>query len=97
MTLWLNKNTGYASDELDEPAEESPVKKRKGTNGRATAATKAKAKKKAKDDGEYEGSSEDEYRAISKNLWSVGGNGVPKPPAGSFETCARCEKQFTVV
>ncbi|KAG2066384.1 RNI-like protein [Suillus decipiens] len=89
------RNTGYASDELDEPAEESPVKKRKTTNGRATAAAKAKAKKKAKDDGDYEGTSEDEYRAISKNLWSVGGNG-PKPPAGSFETCARCEKQFTV-
>ncbi|KAG2363065.1 RNI-like protein [Suillus spraguei] len=89
------RNTGYASDELDEPAEESPVKKRKSTKGRATAAAKVKAKKKAKDDGDYEGTSEDEYRAISKNLWSVGGNG-PKPPAGSFETCARCEKQFTV-
>ncbi|KAG2096348.1 RNI-like protein [Suillus discolor] len=90
------RNTGYASDELDEPAEESPVKKRKGTKGRATATAKTKAKKKAKDDGEYEGSSEDEYRAMSKNLWSVGGNSSPKPPAGSFETCARCEKQFTV-
>ncbi|KAG2118288.1 RNI-like protein [Suillus cothurnatus] len=90
------RNTGYASDELDEPAEESPVKKRKSTKGRATPAAKAKAKKKAKDDGEYEGSSEDEYRAMSKNLWSVGGNGSPKPPPGSFETCARCEKQFTV-
>ncbi|KAG0696990.1 RNI-like protein [Suillus ampliporus] len=90
------RTTGYASDELDDPAEESPVKKRKSAKGRATAAAKAKAKKKAKDDGEYEGSSEDEYRAMSKNLWSKGGNGGPKPPAGSFETCARCEKQFTV-
>ncbi|KAG1805785.1 uncharacterized protein BJ212DRAFT_1390239 [Suillus subaureus] len=90
------RNAGYASDELDEPAEESPVKKRKSTKGRATPAAKAKAKKKAKDDGECEGSSEDEYRAMSKNLWSAGGNGSPKPPAGSFETCARCEKQFTV-
>ncbi|KAG1884673.1 RNI-like protein [Suillus subluteus] len=90
------RNTGYASDELDEPAEESPVKKRKSTKGRATPAAKSKAKKKAKDDGEYEGSSEDEYRAKPKNLWSVGGNGSPKPPVGSFETCARCEKQFTV-
>ncbi|KAG2348209.1 RNI-like protein [Suillus weaverae] len=90
------RNTGYASDELDEPAVESPVKKWKSTKGRAPAAAKAKAKKKAKDDGEYEGSSEDEYRAMSKNLWSVGGNGSPKPPAGSFETCARCQKQFTV-
>ncbi|KAG2148764.1 RNI-like protein [Suillus clintonianus] len=90
------RNTGYASDELDEPAEESPVKKRKSTKGRATVAAKSKAKKKAKDDGEYEGSSEDEYRAMSKNLWSMGGDGSPKPPAGSFKTCARCEKQFTV-
>ncbi|KAG1725017.1 RNI-like protein [Suillus paluster] len=90
------RTTGYASDELDDPAEESTIKKRKTTKGRATAAAKAKAKKKAKDDGEYEGSSEDEYRAMSKNLWSVGGNGGPKPSAGSFETCARCEKQFTV-
>lgn len=27
----------------------------------------------------------------------MGGNGDPKPPVGSFEKCARCEKQFTVV
>lgn len=27
----------------------------------------------------------------------MGGNGDPKPPVGSFENCARCEKQFTVV
>lgn len=72
--------------------EASPVKKRKG---KSTAAAKAKAKKKAKEDGDYEGSSGDEYTAISKNLRSVGSD--PKPPVGSFEECARCEKQFTVV
>ncbi|OJA08941.1 hypothetical protein AZE42_07502 [Rhizopogon vesiculosus] len=86
----------YASDELDDPEEESPAKKRKSTKGRATAVAKAKAKKKAKEDGDYEGSSEDEYTAVSKNLWSMGGNGGPKPPVGSFENCAKCEKQFTV-
>jgi DNA repair protein RAD7 len=89
--------TGYVSDELDDPEEESPSKKRKSTKGRATAAAKAKAKKKAKETGDYEGSSEDEYKAVSTNLWSMGGNGGPKPPIGSFENCARCEKQFTVV
>lgn len=73
------------------------MKKRKGAKGKSTAAAKSKAKKKAKEDGEYEGSSEDEYTAISKNLWSMGGSGDPKPPVGSFEKCVRCEKQFTVV
>lgn len=77
--------------------EESPVKKRKGAKGKAAAAAKAKAKKKAKEDGDYEESSEDEYTAISKSSRSMGGNGGPKPPVGSFENCARCEKQFTVV
>ncbi|OAX34998.1 RNI-like protein [Rhizopogon vinicolor AM-OR11-026] len=86
----------YASDELDDPEEGSPAKKRKGTKGRATAAAKAKAKKKAKENEDYEGSSEDEYRAVSKNIWSMGGNGGTKPPVGSFENCAKCEKQFTV-
>ncbi|KAI9570701.1 RNI-like protein [Boletus coccyginus] len=89
-------DSGYASDQLDEAEEESPVKKRKGAKGKGTAAAKSKAKKKAKEDGEYEGSSEDEYTAISKNLWSMGGSGDPKPPVGSFEECVRCEKQFTV-
>lgn len=82
------------SDQLDEVEEASPAKKRKG---RSTAAAKAKAKKKAKEDGDYEGSSEDEYTAISKSMRTMGGNGDSKPPVGSFEKCARCEKQFTVV
>ncbi|KIJ13187.1 hypothetical protein PAXINDRAFT_100804 [Paxillus involutus ATCC 200175] len=88
--------SGYASDQLDEPEEESPIKKRKSAKGKTTAATKVKAKKKAKGDGDYEGSSEDEYKAVSKSLWSMGGNGGSKPPIGSFEKCGRCEKQFTV-
>lgn len=73
------------------------MKKRQGAKGKTTAAAKSKAKKKAKEDGEYEGSSEDEYTAVSRNLWSMGSSGDPKPPVGSFEECARCEKQFTVV
>lgn len=93
----MDKTIDYASDELDDPEEESPAKKRKSTKGRTSAAAKAKAKKKAKEDGDYEGSSEDEYKAVSKNLGSTGGNGGAKPPVGSFEKCARCEKQFTVV
>ncbi|EGO21873.1 hypothetical protein SERLADRAFT_372518 [Serpula lacrymans var. lacrymans S7.9] len=48
---------------------------------------KAKAKKKAKKDDD-----DDAYTALSKNLWTSGS----KPPVGSFETCAECEKQFTV-
>ncbi|KAF9218763.1 RNI-like protein [Gyrodon lividus] len=88
--------SGYASDQLDEPEEESPAKKRKSTKGKTTAAAKAEAKK-SKMDGDYEGSSEDEYKAVSKSLWSMGGNGGSKPPVGSFEKCVRCDKQFTVV
>ncbi|KAF8437648.1 hypothetical protein L210DRAFT_3482673 [Boletus edulis BED1] len=98
--LWPRRSvvgdSGYASDQLDEVEEESPVKKRKSAKGKGTAAGKARAKKKAKEDGDYEGSSEDEYTALSKNLRSRGGNGDPKPPVGGFEECAKCGKQFTV-
>lgn len=97
MTRRVNQNSGYASDQLDDVEDESPVKKRGGRKGKNTAAAKAKAKKKAKEATDYQGSSEDEYRAASNRLWSMGGNSDPKPPIGSFETCARCEKQFTVV
>ncbi|KAG8219151.1 RNI-like protein, partial [Butyriboletus roseoflavus] len=84
-------DSGYASDQLDEVEEASPAKKRKD---KRTAAAKSKAKKKAEEDGEYDGSSGDEYTAVSKSLRAMGGD--PKPPVGSFENCARCEKQFTV-
>ena len=58
------------------------------------AKAKAKGKKKAKDDdGDYEDSEdEDAYTALSK-MWKDSA----KPPVGSFEECARCKKQFTVV
>jgi len=30
-------------------------------------------------------------------MWSTGGSGGPNPPIGSFELCAKCKQQFTVV
>ena len=101
--------SGYASDNLDEPEggdtagdamdvdgedEEKPVpaKKRKLTKA-AEAKLKAKEKKKkGSDDDDDE--DEDAYTALSKSLWSTG---TSKPPVGSFEKCAECKKQFTVV
>ncbi|KAI1787718.1 RNI-like protein [Ganoderma leucocontextum] len=89
---------GYASDNLDEPDEEPAPKKRKqskAAEAKQKEKEKAKAKKKAKkgDDDDYEDDEdEDPYSALSK-MWK---NDLPKPPVGSFEDCARCEKQFTV-
>ncbi|KAH7906208.1 RNI-like protein [Hygrophoropsis aurantiaca] len=80
----------YASDGLDEVEEAPTPKKRK--NKAPSAKAKAKAKKKAKEDGEYQGSDDDEYTA--KSLWSMGPS--KKLPVGEFETCVKCEKQFTV-
>ena len=104
----LSQVSGYTSDNLDEPEggdtagdamdvddededEEIPVpsKKRKLTKA-AEAKLKAKEKKKKGSDNE----DEDAYTALSKSLWS---NGTSKPPVGSFEKCAVCKKQFTVV
>ncbi|KAI0365137.1 RNI-like protein [Pilatotrama ljubarskyi] len=90
---------GYQSDNLDEPEDPPPTatRKRKLTKA-AEAKLKAKetekAKKKAKkdDDGDYEDEDEDPYSALSK-MWK---DDLPKPPVGSFETCVRCQKQFTV-
>ncbi len=91
---------GYASDDLDEPEEEPAPKKRKQTKAaqaKQKVKEKAKAKKKGKkeeDEDDYEDDEdEDPYSALSK-MWK---NDLPKPPVGSFEDCARCEKQFTVV
>ena len=105
----LSQVSGYASDNLDEPDggdnagdamdvdgedgedDEKPVpaKKRKLTKA-AEAKLKAKEKKKKGSDDE----DEDAYTALSKSLWSTG---TSKPPVGSFEKCAVCKKQFTVV
>ncbi|KAF8647400.1 hypothetical protein AX16_006742 [Volvariella volvacea WC 439] len=96
---------GYASDELDEPAQETSQtnKKRKmskAAEAKAKAKAKADAKKKAKgkggDDDDYsDDNDEDEYTALSKNPWKNVG-GPAKPSVGSFEDCAVCKKQFTV-
>ena len=81
---------------VEEEAENTaPSKKRKLTKA-AEAKLKAKEKKKRgkkhSDDEDYE--DDDNYTAVSKSLWS---NNTPKPPIGSFENCAVCKKQFTVV
>ncbi|KAI6042721.1 RNI-like protein [Pisolithus marmoratus] len=88
--------SGYASDQLDEPEEQSPPKKTRTGKRKATAAAKAKAKKRAKEDGDYQSSSDDEYTALSRNRRTMGASSSSKPPVGSFESCAKCKKQFTV-
>ncbi|KAI6129766.1 RNI-like protein [Pisolithus croceorrhizus] len=88
--------SGYVSDQLDEPEERSPVKKTRTSKRKVTAAAKARARKKAKEDGDYQSSSDDEYTALSKGMRTMGATGNSKPPVGSFESCAKCTKQFTV-
>ncbi|KII89521.1 hypothetical protein PLICRDRAFT_175696 [Plicaturopsis crispa FD-325 SS-3] len=96
-----NRASGYASDDLDEPEEEekpAPKKRKlsKAAQAKATAKEKENAKKKAKkgkkdEDDDYD-EDEDAYTALSKSTRVNTG----KPPVGNFETCAECEKQFTV-
>ncbi|KAJ7451824.1 RNI-like protein [Mycena galericulata] len=83
-----HEDEGYASDNLDEP--EAPPKKQKLTKA-AEAKLKAKSKKKKKNDDDDD-EDEDAYTALSKSMWT----NEPKPAVGSFQTCATCEKQFTV-
>lgn len=108
-SLTTFQTSGFASDELDEPEgdtvedeamdiddeeKEKPSKKRKLTKA-AEAKLKAKEKKKAGQKGsDDEDGDEDAYTALSKSLYT---NGASKPPIGSFENCAVCGKQFTVV
>ncbi|KAI0066364.1 RNI-like protein [Artomyces pyxidatus] len=82
------------SDHLDDDdeVEEQPKKKRKLTKA-AEAKLKAKAKKAKKDEDEYDDSEDDTYTALSK---AAQANARAKPPVGSFDTCAKCSKQFTV-
>ena len=75
--------------DVDEDEEKAKPKRRKLTKA-AEAKLKAKEKKKKGSDDE----DEDAYTALSKSLWS---SGASKPPVGSFEDCAVCQKQFTVV
>ncbi|EIN07847.1 RNI-like protein [Punctularia strigosozonata HHB-11173 SS5] len=85
--------------------EEEPSPKRRKTNAKSKAApakaekenAKAKGKGKGKSkkgkgsDDDYEDDDDDAYNGLS--LWSTNAS---KPPVGSFENCAKCEKQFTV-
>lgn len=78
----------------EEEIKPSAAKKRKLTKA-AEAKLKAKEKKKRGVKGsDDEDEDEDAYTALSKSLWT---NGSSKPPVGSFENCAVCGKQFTVV
>jgi DNA repair protein RAD7 len=86
---------------LDEPEEETPATKKRKLTKAAQDKLKAKEKRKANQKGkkggddDKEGGEEDPYTALSKSAW--GGAASAKPPVGNFETCARCEKEFTVV
>lgn len=63
-----------------------------------TKAQEAKAKAAAKRKAEEEDEDEDAYTALSKSTY--GRNAMAsssKPPPGSFDTCAKCGKPFTVV
>ncbi|KAF7322013.1 Dna dependent atpase [Mycena kentingensis (nom. inval.)] len=87
----------YDSDNLDEPeAPAAPQKKQKlskAAEAKLKAKEKAKAKKKKKEDDDDD-SDEDAYTALAKTGRS--NDKSAKPPVGSFEDCAKCEKQFTV-
>ncbi|KAK0206611.1 RNI-like protein [Desarmillaria ectypa] len=85
-----NRRSGYVSDELDEPA--SPPKKQKLSKA---AEVKLKKGKKSKTDKDDEDEDEDAYTALSRSMLSMAGSSS-KPPVGSFDTCAKCEKQYTV-
>jgi DNA repair protein RAD7 len=88
----LPQPSGYASDELDEPAQEQPPPKKT----RLTRKAKENAKKTPKENGD-DTKDDDEYTAISKSMWSNEGSSGSKPPVGSFEECAECGNEFTVV
>lgn len=81
---------GYNSDELDEPEEAPKPKKRKLTKA-AEAKLKAKAKAKKEKD-EEDDDDEDVYTALVKDSYKP-----TRPPIGSFESCAKCKQEFTVV
>ena len=88
----------YDSEELDEPEDSAPTTKKRKLTAEAKLKAKEKAKaKKSKKGGDGDDDDEDEeqdaYTALSK-MWS---GGDAKPPVGSFEDCAKCETQFTVV
>jgi DNA repair protein RAD7 len=97
-----NRNSGYASDNLDESADEgnTPAKKKRKLTKAAEAKLKAKEKaslqkKKGKLDEDDEDEENDPYKAKSTGLMSsVTGKA---PPIGTFHECGQCQKKFTVV
>ncbi|KAG7449154.1 RNI-like protein [Guyanagaster necrorhizus] len=88
-----NRRSGYVSDELDDPA--SPTKKRKLSRSAEAKMKKKQGEKSKKDDKDDEDEDEDAYTALSRSMWSIAGS-PSKPPVGNFDTCAKCQKQFTV-
>ncbi|TFK45936.1 RNI-like protein [Heliocybe sulcata] len=86
----------YHSDALDDPDEPAPKKRKVADKGKGKGKAAAKKKGKKDDDDASYDEEEDAYTAISKQLWRGNGSAGAKPPVGSFETCAKCEKQFTV-
>lgn len=90
---------GFDSDHLDDSEDAAPIGKRRKLSKKEQEKKKAKAKagKGKKGDDESDGS-DDEYTALSRSMFDVKGKATgPKPPIGSFENCAKCEKRFTVV
>lgn len=53
---------------------------------------KAKAKAEKDEDDDDDDDYEDAYTALVKDSYKS-----TRPPVGSFENCARCKQQFTVV
>jgi len=96
LNILFKQGKQYDSDHLDDSAEEMPPPKKRKLSKAAEAKLKAKEKAKAQNKGKKKGEDEDDededaYTALSK-MWKDNA----KPPVGSFESCARCEKQFTV-
>ncbi|KAH8117649.1 RNI-like protein [Phellopilus nigrolimitatus] len=91
----------YDSENLDEEEESRiPAKKRKLSKEQEKARMKAKNKnRKGGVDDSDDDSDEDEYTALSRGAAINRARAAvseAKPPIGSFENCAKCEKQFTV-
>ncbi len=96
--LTLDIEVAPDSDHLDSEDEVPTGRKRKASRAtleKQKMAAKKRAKNRKDDDDDYE-DDEDEYTALSKSL-STRKSSNAKPSIGSFEKCAKCSKQFTVV
>jgi DNA repair protein RAD7 len=84
---------------MDEPASAQPAKK--GKPGKAALKRlKAAEKKKAKKRGDIDSSDDsddDTYTALSKSMKANAASPSVRPPVGTLEVCAKCEKEFSVV